>query len=220
MNAAYEIVVGPLAWIAGAIFVLGCIYRLASMYYLFQKKDGSSAAYMSVKYSLRSILHWLNPFGTAGWQASPYVAVITFIFHICLIVVPVFLLGHAVLLETFHGITWWPTLSDGVADTLTVVVILCCIFFIVRRATVEKVKYLNSAMDWYVIFLVLAVFLTGFVAYHQWFDYQFILILHILAGELMLASLPFTRLSHAFFTPFARAYIGSEFGKVRRAKDW
>ena len=122
MNAAYEFVVGPLAWIAGAIFVLGSVYRLASMYYLAQKKDSSSLAYMNWKYSLRSILHWLNPFGTAGWKASPWTAVITLIFHICLIVTPLFLLGHAVLLETFHGVTWWPTFPDGLADGLTVVV--------------------------------------------------------------------------------------------------
>ncbi|MDK2956014.1 MAG: hypothetical protein PWQ57_1510 [Desulfovibrionales bacterium] len=219
MNAAYEFVVGPLAWIAGAIFVLGSIYRLVSMYALAVKKDYSSLPYMDLKYSLRSIIHWLNPFGTAGWKASPWTAAVTFIFHICLIITPLFLLGHAVLLETFHGIEW-PTISDGLADGLTMLVIAGCIFFIIRRATVDKLKYITSGMDWFVIFLVLATFLTGFAAYHQWLNYQFILILHILAGEAMLASIPFTRLSHMIFWVFIRGYMGSEFGKVRHAKDW
>jgi nitrate reductase gamma subunit len=46
------------------------------------------------------------------------------------------------------------------------------------------------------------------------------LVLHIVTGEIMLAAIPFTRLSHMFYAPFTRAYIGSEFGAVRHARDW
>ena len=43
--------------------------------------------------------------------------IVTFLFHICLFVAPLFLMGHIVLFDTFHG--WsWPALPDGVADTL------------------------------------------------------------------------------------------------------
>jgi nitrate reductase gamma subunit len=45
-------------------------------------------------------------------------------------------------------------------------------------------------------------------------------IAHILAGEVMLVAIPFTRLSHMVFSPLTRAYMGSEFGKVRMARDW
>ena len=41
------------------------------------------------------------------------------------------------------------------------------------------------------------------------------------AGEIYaLLAIPFTRLSHMLFSPFTRAYMGSEFGKVRMARDW
>jgi hypothetical protein len=36
----------------------------------------------------------------------------------------------------------------------------------------------------------------------------------------MLVAIPFTRLSHMLFSIFTRAYMGSEFGKVRHAQDW
>ena len=36
-------------------------------------------------------------------------------------------------------------------------------------------------------------------------------------GEIMLVAIPFTRLSHMIFSPLTRAYMGSEFGKVRHA---
>jgi hypothetical protein len=68
--------------------------------------------------------------------------------------------------------------------------------------------------------MVVTPFLTGFVAYHQWFDYPLFLVLHILSGEILLMAIPFTRLSHMLFSPFTRAYMGSEFGNVRHARDW
>jgi nitrate reductase gamma subunit len=46
------------------------------------------------------------------------------------------------------------------------------------------------------------------------------MILHIISGEVMLVAIPFTRLSHMLFAPLTRAYMGSEFGGVRHAKDW
>ena len=46
------------------------------------------------------------------------------------------------------------------------------------------------------------------------------MIAHIVSGEIMLIAIPFTRLSHMIFSPLTRAYMGSEFGNVRHAKDW
>jgi hypothetical protein len=71
-----------------------------------------------------------------------------------------------------------------------------------------------------ILLLVAAPFVTGYFAYHQWFNYPLFLNLHIFSGEIMLVAIPFTRLSHMIFSPFTRAYMGSEFGAVRHAKDW
>jgi nitrate reductase gamma subunit len=71
-----------------------------------------------------------------------------------------------------------------------------------------------------VLALVAFPFVTGFLAYHQIGDYKFMIILHILSGEIWLAAIPFTRLSHMVMAPFTRGYIGSEFGAVRKARDW
>jgi hypothetical protein len=37
---------------------------------------------------------------------------------------------------------------------------------------------------------------------------------------LLLMVIPFTRLSHMLFFFFSMAYMGSEFGAVRNARDW
>jgi hypothetical protein len=82
---------------------------------------------------------------------------------------------------------------------------------------VRNVTYVS---DYLLLAVVMLPFLTGFLAYHQLGPYRPMLILHMLAGEIMLIAIPFTRLSHMLFFFFTRAYMGSEFGNVRNARDW
>ncbi len=219
MNTIYNIVVGPLAWLAGFIFVAGSIYRLVSMYRLAKKKDPLLLEYMDLKFGLRSILHWVVPFIPVNSRRHPVMTVVTFIFHFSLFFVPFFLLAHVVMLDTYHGISYWSP-PEGLSDALTVFVILSCIFFGVRRIVRPEVRYVTSTADWVVLILVFLPFFTGFLSYHQIGPYQAMLILHIFSGEVMLAAIPFTRLSHMIFAPITRAYIGSEFGAIRHARDW
>ena len=67
--------------------------------------------------------------------------------------------------------------------------------------------------------VTLAPFVTGYLAYHQYFDYDTVLILHIFFGELMLVVIPFTKLSHFLMFFFSRGITGMEFGR-RSAPSW
>ena len=219
MHALYDLAVGPLAGLAFAVFILGSIYRLLSMRALALKKDAAFVAYISWPHAIRSLVHWVTPFGALGWRENPGVTIVTFLFHICLFVAPLFLMGHIVLFDTFHG--WsWPALPDGLADALSIVVVLACAYFLWRRLTVPEVRFVTRSHDWLVLALVGATFLTGVLAYHRIGDNLFMTTLHILCGEAMLVAIPFTRLSHMLFGFFSRGYIASEFGSVRFAKDW
>ena len=219
MHDLYNFVTGPLAWAAFIVFIAGSLYRLINMFYLVNKKEKFIYTYMSFKYSFRSIFHWIIPFATVNWKRHPVLTIVTFAFHTCLIITPVFLLSHAILWDESWSISLW-TLPDGVADIMTLVVVGSCIFFLVRRLVLPEVQYVTSASDYLILAIVAAPFITGFIAYHQWVNYQFFMILHIISGEIMLVAIPFTRLSHMLFSPFTRAYMGSEFGGVRNAKDW
>lgn len=219
MHTIYEFVTGPLAWIAFATFILGSIAQLIRLYILTRKKDPVVLQYLSLKYGLRSILHWIIPFVPLSWKKNPALTVVTFIFHICLILVPIFLSAHVILWDQAWGIEFW-TLSNTVADVMTVLVILACIFFAVRRATQPNVRFVTSIQDWIALIIVALPFISGFLVYHQLFAYKSMLIIHIISGELFLAAIPFTRLSHMFYAPLIRAYTGSEFGAVRQARDW
>ena len=219
MVDVYEFVSGPMVWAAFALFIGGCLYRGISLIVLAYQKEKFIFTYMSFSYGLRSILRWITPFATENWRRHPVLTIVTFAFHISLILVPIFLLSHIVLWEEAWDLRW-PALPDGLADVLTVVVVAGCVFFLIRRLKLPEVQFVTSASDYVILAIVAAPFVTGFLAYHQWFAYPYMVIAHIVSGQVMLVAIPFTRLSHMVFAPLTRAYMGSEFGKVRMARDW
>lgn len=219
MHTLYAFVTGPLAWAAFIVFVGGSLYKLMRMLMLVINKEKFIFDYMSLKYSLRSIFHWITPFATVNMRRHPLLTIVSFAFHICLFLVPIFLLSHIVLFDESFNTSWLP-LPDAAADVMTLIVIAGCVFFLARRMTRKEVKYVTSLSDFVLLAIVAAPFITGFIAYHQWIYYPLFLILHILTGEILLMVIPFTRLSHMIFSPFTRAYMGSEFGGIRHARDW
>jgi nitrate reductase gamma subunit len=219
MHGLYNFVRGPLAWVAFIIFIGGSLYRLISMLRLARKKDIWVYEYTSLWFALRSILHWIVPFANINSRGRPIFTIVTFAFHICLLAVPIFLLAHIILWDESFNISWW-NLPDSVAEIMIIIVIACCGYFLWRRVTQPEAKFVTSGVDYVILAIVVAPFITGFLAYHQWLGYKFWLILHILSGEIWLAAIPFTRLSHMLFFPLNRAYIGSEFGLVRHIQDY
>ena len=219
MHSLYNFVSGPLVWLAFIIFIGGCLYRLITLIVLVHTKEKFIYSYMSWKYSLRSIVRWSTPFATENMRRHPAMTIVAYVFHICLILTPIFLLAHVTLVDESWDLSWW-TLPDTLAAIMTLLVIGACVFFLVRRLVNPEVQYVTSASDYILLTIVAAPFITGFLVYYQWFGYQTLLILHILSGEIMLVAIPFTRLSHMLFAPLTRAYMGSEFGGVRHARDW
>lgn len=218
-NGVYKFISGPMVWIAFMVFLGGVIYKLWEMFSLVNKKEKFIYSYMSLKYSLRSILHWIIPFATTNWRKRPLLTVVTFLFHLSLVFMPIFLSAHVLLFQNAWGIRWW-MLPDAVSDALTVIVIIGSGFFLFRRMIKREVRYLTALSDYVVLAIAVAPFITGFLAYHQYLNYRFMLSIHILSGEIMLMAIPFSRLSHMIYSVFTRAYLGSEFGGVRHARDW
>lgn len=219
MNSFYSFLTGPMAWIAFIVFFGGIIYRIVRLVNLARTKDPTVHNYVDLKYGLRSIIAWSIPFVARNQRLQPVMTVVTFAFHICLLIAPIFLMAHVMMLSDGIGLSW-PTLPDTVADVMTVIVILGVGYFAYRRVAVREAKYVTTGADFLLLLLVVAPFITGFLAYHQIFDYKWMITLHVLFGELMLVLIPFTWLTHMMLAPFVRAYVGSEFGAVRHVKDW
>lgn len=219
MHTLHNFVAGPLAWLAFLVFIGGSVYKLAAMAKEAKEKDALVYEYWSTTHAVQSIFHWLTPFGSRNWRINPVLTIVTFAFHVCLVLVPLFAFSHIVLWKEAFDISWM-ALPEGLTDLMTMVVIFGCVYFLVRRLTKPDVKYLTSRSDFVILAIVALPFLTGYWASQGWFAYKLVYILHMLTGEIMLAAIPFTRLAHALYFPFTRGYIGSEFGAVRHARDW
>jgi nitrate reductase gamma subunit len=101
-----------------------------------------------------------------------------------------------------------------------VIVLICGAYFLGRRLFLARVRAISSIYDYVILLIAVAPFLTGFLAYHQWWDYKTVIFLHILTGEIMLITLPFTKLGHMLFFFLYRFFIGSEYSFVRGSRTW
>jgi nitrate reductase gamma subunit len=217
-NATYEILRGPVVWVAFFVFVAGGLFKLVSMAFL-AKKEKSVFPTMDAKYGLRSVLHWVVPFGSRNMRLHPAFTMISFAFHLCLLIVPLFAMGHAVLWHESWGVSW-ASLPPLAVDAMTAIVICACAVFLLRRVAAAEVRNVTTFGDVVILLIVVAPFVTGFIAHQQWLPHRQIVVAHIVSGALWLMVIPFTRLSHMIWFVFSRAYMGSEFGKVRNARDW
>jgi nitrate reductase gamma subunit len=214
----YDLISRYLVWIAFAVFVIGMAYQFVNM--LVQaKRDKGVLPYMTWKHSIRSLVHWIIPFASRNMRNRYETTIVTFFFHVCAVLVPVFLTAHVVMFAFAWG-PRWATLSSSVADWVTILVIFAMVFFFVRRLMLPEVRFVTFPSDYVLLAIAAAPFVTGLIAHHQWFDYETMVLIHIISGAVLLMAIPFTRLSHMLFFPFTRAYMGSEFGAVRNARDW
>jgi nitrate reductase gamma subunit len=106
------------------------------------------------------------------------------------------------------------------ADILTVILIGCTIFLIVRRLVRPEVRILTTLWDYTLLVLTTLPFVTGFLAYHQRGSYEVMLLLHVFFAEVLLIIIPFSKLGHIILFFFTRAFIGIEMGGRRGARPW
>ena len=140
-------------------------------------------------------------------RMRPLFTIVSFAFHACLLVTPLFVMGHAVLLEQSWGVSWW-SLPPLVADVMTLVVVAGGVFFLLRRIAAPQVRYVSHLSDFLLVLLVISPFLTGFIAHQQWLPARGATSLHIASGVLWLIAIPFTRLAHMFWFVFTPRLYG------------
>jgi nitrate reductase gamma subunit len=228
----YEFVRGPMMWIAFVICILGLVYQAYRLIRLTRSKEGKfyTTAVREVGCSERFLqlfkskwLKWIKNCSITvkgsiiGLQ--PLLAVLTFVFHICLIVTPLFLMAHNILLFESWKFNL-PSFSEFTTDILTIVFLVCAGVFLVRRIVVSRVRAVSSLWDYLLLLITIAPFLTGYLAYHQLVQYETIIIIHILAGELMLIAVGVTKLGHMIFFFFVRLLIGTEYSFRGGTRTW
>ena len=213
----YSFVEGPLLWIAFLIFIIGSLLKAALFFAVSLKKDKIIYQHFSLKYVLATFALWLLPLNRDVVK-NPVFTILAYIFHICLIVVPIWLSGHIALWEESRFEWSWGAIPDGMADWMTLILIGIAVFFLLRRIISADIRLISTCSDYLLLIVTALPFLTGYFLTHGTVDSigflgDNIQIIHILSGELMLILIPFTKLSHFILFFFSRGATGIEFGR-------
>ena len=222
----YEFIRGPMIGISFLIFIIGLLYQVLRFFTLTRKKE---LVFISLPFNpdqppkkklSQRVVDWLVSLKKKTiWGTHPVMTVITSVFHVTLFITPLFLLGHNILLDEAWGISLW-SFCESLSDGLTSIPLVCGAIFLFRRIFVGKVRAISTVYDYAILLITMAPFLTATFAYHQWLDYQTVIFLHILAGEVMFVTMPFTKLGHMLFFFFYRFFIGSEYSFSRGTRAW
>jgi nitrate reductase gamma subunit len=205
MDAWIDFARGPLFAVTFLIMVLGLGRQVLLQFYFLSVKKGRRLRGVPWKRIARETLSWAVPIR----HMSPGTGVFTwssFLMHIGIILVPLFLLDHVVLWESFLGLDL-PALSRTTADLLTLLTIGCGLLLLILRTFFERHRMVSRPTDYVLLVLVIIPFVSGFLASHPRVNpapWQAMMLTHLLSAELLFVLTPFTKLAHVVLFFFDR----------------
>jgi len=204
---------GPGLSIATTIFIFGMLLKFLEIFLLGRKqslaelRDSGMAAGFRTMFS-RSLAADKNTF-----KRSAFTIIAGYVFHIGLFVTIFLLTPHIKLFESVLGFAW-PALPTPVVDFFAVIAMIALLAVLWHRLTTPVLKFLSTGQDYLAWALTFLPLLTGYMAYHHlFFEYTWLLAVHILTVELLLVVFPFTKLTHTFTLFLSRWYNGMMAGQ-------
>lgn len=162
---------------------------------------------------------WLMVLRTSILRHRPYMAAVSLIFHVALLITPLFVLAHNELLDMAFGFSL-VSFSETMSNKMTLLVVACGAFFLMRRILVRRVRAITAPSDFVFLLIAVGPFLTGWLAHSHVLDYQMMIMLHILSAEIMLVMIPFSKFSHMIFFFVSRLLIAGEHGRIAARREW
>jgi nitrate reductase gamma subunit len=202
MQSWLEFARGPLFLFAISFMVLGLIRHLLittwQIVAAMTKAGDKSLPYRKI---LTATLKWLFPLGKIKNQAI--FSLTSIVFHVAILMVPIFLAGHIALWDRGFGISW-PAISNEVADFLTIVVLISAVALVFQRATAKATRSLSRVQDYLLPLLITIPFATGYLMMHPAinpFSYDTTFLVHMMSANLIFILIPLTKLSHMVLLP-------------------
>lgn len=155
--------------------------------------------------ALKATLRWLFPLGKLRHQFL--FTLTSLLFHVAILIVPLFLAGHIALWARGLGLSW-PAIPSRVADVLTVVAVVAGVALVVQRLAARATRALSRFQDYALPLLIALPFASGFLLVHPQlnpFSFSATLLVHIMSANLVLVLMPITKLTHAVLMPSAQA---------------
>jgi len=200
-----ELARGPLFRLAFALMILGTMRQviLTIIGYLEARKKAGDKNINTGGLAIETI-KWLVPFRYV--KKRGLYSLTSFLFHIGLVLVPIFFAGHIRLWAGAIGITW-PALPGPISDWLALLTVVSGIGLIAGRLWNSRSRALSRFQDWFFTPMIVLVFITGYLAAHPQsspIGYREVMIVHVLGADLIMLLLPFSKLIHCILLPFSR----------------
>ena len=206
MSEFLEFARGPLFLATFTFMVLGLLrHVILRTWALLQVRRRTPKRDVPWRKILRKSAGWAVPV-THVLRGAPVLKVASFVFHVGLILVPIFLAAHAFLWSRGLGIHW-PSLGNGLMDVLTLTTIGAGVLLLLFRSIDRTARRLSSIGDYWILVFVLIPFASGYFAFHPESSplaYQTMMLVHVLSAELLFLLMPTTKLAHVVLWPFDR----------------
>ena len=206
MQAVMDFVAGPLFRLTFAIMIFGLLRIVAlTVWGVIQARYQTDDKTMPWKLVTENTIGWLVPI-LRLWKTRPIYSLVSFTFHIGLILVPIFLIGHIQLIRNSVGIGWL-VLSDNLADILTIITMITAVALFLGRLFSKEARFISRPQDYTWPLLLAVPFVTGYVCNNAALGagvYQWTMLFHMLSAELIFVLIPFTKIAHCVLVPFSQ----------------
>ena len=209
MEALLDFARGPLFRLTFALMVLGLarilileIWGIVNAY----RKAGDKV--MPWGLATTRTIEWLIPMKRV-FNKRPFYSLFSILFHVGLILVPIFLFAHVELWKSSLSFGWF-TLSKSWADLLTLTTIGFGLAIFIGRVGSRNARFLSRKQDFLWPLVLVVPFVTGYICANMTVTpaaYRFFTLVHVLSAELIFVLIPFTKISHCVIMPFSQLVI-------------
>jgi len=226
----YELIRGPVMTGTIILFAACLVYRVGQFLlatYRLPLKTTSYGSRPTLRFGFRELIRSVprkfrklrTHYRNSLFSMMPFTTGLTVGYHAIIVTAIFFSAGHNVLLDLSWGFSFY-SIPENIMDVLTVYVIVVSLYYLIRRTFSAKMRFPLIFKDYVAILATAAPFVTGFMAYHQWFNYRTVIICHMISGQLMLLVLPYTKLGHLIYYFFGRVSLHGELNLLRGSRAW
>jgi nitrate reductase gamma subunit len=205
MDTWIDLARGPLFRISLAICVLGLGYRLGvALWQLYASYRRAGDKRIPMQAVFKSTVKWMMP--THLFRLRPVYGLASLLFHLGILLVPLFYAGHVNLWRATIPLAW-PTLSPVVADAFSLAAIAGLALILLGRMLITASRDLTTGEDVWILLVLLVLVVSGYWAAHPTsspFPPRGLLLVHLLVGDLALILTPLTKIVHCILYPLTQ----------------
>lgn len=205
MEAWISFAKGPLFALTFLIMILGLLRLVIIQIYTLTVRKGKRLGNAPWRKIILDTITWAVPYKHLI-KGTRVFSTVSFLFHIGILIVPVFLADHIALWEKLLQCRL-PAIDPGAADILALTTIGCLVTLLGYRTFKRRIRAMSRPMDYALLTMVLLPFVSGYLASHPTVNpmrWEAMMLIHLLSAEALFVAIPFTKLAHIVLYFFDR----------------